>query len=254
MKKEIFTSKFNKRDYRFLLKEQKSRSFLLEVEGGTSMIEKLKQDENLPVYLVGLIQKGDTPNRNGRIYPFATLKRECERYLRDEIKDRQAFLELDHPAESTVPELKNAAAVLEDLWFKGNEVWGRVKLLNAFMPQNAPGKLARGIVLNGERLGISSRALGSVYTDNSGYNVVEDDLEIICWDLVSRESTYGANLRLTESKKVCKLLTEKQCFGDSCNLSTSKQIIKENKFKTLSEEDKILVECLGVERYLQLKN
>ncbi|MEO6303512.1 MAG: hypothetical protein ABIP51_10090, partial [Bacteroidia bacterium] len=133
----------------------------------------------------------------------------------------------------------------------------------AFMPETAPGKMARGIVLNGKVLGISSRALGSVYQDQSGYDVVEDDLEIICWDLVSRPSTYDANLRLTEAqKKKGKLeafydanyLTETKCFGNSCNIITSKKIIKESKFKGLSEEDKVYLECLGVEKYLQLKN
>ena len=133
------------------------------------------------------------------------------------------------------------------------------KLLNAYMPETAPGKMARGIVLNGKVLGISSRALGSVFQDQSGYDVVEDDLEIICWDLVSRPSTYDANLRLTEAQKKGKviastMLTETKCFGDSCNIITSKKIIKESKFKSLSEEDKVYVECLGVERFLQLKN
>lgn len=162
--------------------------------------------------------------------------------------------------ESTVPELKNAAMTIEDIWYKGTEVWGRIKLLNAYMPETAPGKLARGIILNGKTLGISSRALGSVYQDESGYDVVEDDLEIICWDLVSRPSTYDANLRLTESNKKLEsfydanYLTETKCFGNTCNIITSKKLIKESKFKSLTEEEKIYVECMGVEKFLQLKN
>ena len=243
--------------------KKSDQEYLLEFEGGQDYLTKCKSDPNLPVYLVGIIQKGDAPNKNGRIYPFKILKKECDRYMAEEIKDGQSFGELDHPSESTVPELKNAAMTIEDIWYKGTEVWGRIKLLNAFMPENAPGKLARGIVLNGKVLGISSRALGSVYQDQSGYDVVEDDLEIICWDLVSRPSTYDANLRLTEAQKKngkleafydANYLTEKKCFGDSCNIITSKKLIKESKFKGLSEEEKIYVECLGVEKFLQLKN
>lgn len=164
----------------------------------------------------------------------------------------------DHPAESSVPELKNASHTIEDIWYKGTEVWAKIKLLNAYMPEIAPGKIARGIVLNGKTLGISSRALGSVYSDQSGYDVVDEDLEIICWDLVSRPSTYDANLRLAESKKSKKVesayLTEKKCIGPNCNIITSKLIIKENKLKGLSREEKVYLDCMGVEKFLQLKN
>ena len=264
MKKDIYTSNFKKKDRKFLFENTKKsyREFLLEVDGGVNALEKAKVNPDIPIYLVGIIQKGDAPNRNGRIYPFSILKKECERYLSEEVRDGQSYGELDHPAESTVPELKNAAMTIEDIWYKGTEVWGRVKILNAFMPDVASGKIARGIVLNGKTLGISSRALGSVYTDNSGYDVVEDDLEIICWDLVSRPSTYDANLRLQEastkeklkSKLREKYLTESFCFGDQCFIKPAKEIIKEKKTSTLSKEDKIFLECLGVEKFLQLKN
>jgi len=157
--------------------------------------------------------------------------------------------------DSTVPELKNAAATIEDIWYKGVEVWGRIKLLNAFMPEVAPGKMARGIVLNGKTLGISSRALGSVYQDGSGYDVVEDDLEIICWDLVSRPSTYDANLKLTESqRKTGKnlILTESQYLG-SKNLNESRQMLKEKRLQSLTEEEKVYLDILGIEKFLQIK-
>src|ERR1035437_4114252 len=229
------------------------RTFLLEVEGGEQALDKAKNNPNMPIYLIGVIQKGDAPNKNGRKYPFATLKKECERYMAEEIKDGQSYGELDHPESSTVPELKNAAMTLEDIWFKGTEVWGKVKLLNAYMPENAPGKMARGIVLNGKTLGISSRALGSVYADKDGYDVVEEDLEIICWDLVSRPSTFNANLKMMESveKAGAKMLTESKCLGGNCNITTSKEIIHEKKLEGLSTSDRVYLECLGAERFLQ---
>ena len=259
MKKDIYTQRSEKKERQLLVENTRKnfKQFLLEVDGGREALEKYKANPDIPIYLVGIIQKGDAPNRNGRIYPFSILKKECERYMREEIKDGQSYSELDHPAESTVPELKNAAATLEDIWFKGTEVWGKVKLLNAYMPENASGKLARGIVLNEKTLGISSRALGSVYADQSGYDVVEDDLELICWDLVSRPSTFNANLQLTENKKKGSknnlLLTESQCFGDQCNIKSSKQIIKERKLSGLTSEEKIFLECMGVEKFLQTK-
>lgn len=260
MKKTVYTNKISKKDRSVLIENTKKsfREFLLEVDGGASYLERCKQDPNLPIYLVGIIQKGDAPNRNGRIYPFDILKKECDRYLREEVRERQSYGELDHPAESTVPELKNAAMTIEDIWYKGTEVWGKIKILNAFMPQNAPGLMARGIILNDKVLGISSRALGSVYQNGTGYDIVDDDLEIICWDLVSRPSTYEANLRLVESKEKTSdkigMLTESVCFGDSCNINTSKKIIKEHKLATLSTMDKNFLKILGVEKFLQLTN
>ena len=233
-----------------------SKNLLLEIEGGNMALEKAKRDPDQPIFLVGVIQKGDTPNRNGRIYPFSILKKECERYTKEEIKDGQSFGELDHPAESTVPELKNAAMTIEDIWFKGVEVWGKIKLLNAFASPGDPALKARNIILNEKTLGISSRALGSVYQDGSGYDVVEDDLEVICWDLVSRPSTYEANLKLIESKnKTTKgtILTERQCLGGNCNIKTSKEIIKEKKLQGLTESEKIYLNILGVEKFLKIK-
>ena len=253
-------SKINNKERRVLLENSKRSygEYLLEIDGGRTMLEKAKKNPDLPIYLVGIIQKGDAPNRNGRIYPFSILKKECDRYMNEEVKDGQSYGELDHPAESTVPELKNAAMTVEDISYKGLEVWGKIKLLNAYMPEVAPGKLARGFILNGKTLGISSRALGSVYQDQSGYDVVEDDLELICWDLVSRPSTYDANLRITESasknKKDLAILTESTCLGGSCNIKTSKKIIKEKKFTTLTESEKVYLNILGIEKFLQLKN
>lgn len=232
------------------------KQFFLEMEGGVGAFEKYASNPDVPLYLTGIIQKGDAPNRNGRVYPFSILKKECDRYMHEEVKDGQSYGELDHPESSTVPELKNAAMTIEDIWYKGTEVWGRIKLLNAYMPQSAPGLMARGIVLNGKTLGISSRALGSVYADQSGYDVVEDDLEIICWDLVSRPSTFNANLAIQEankSKNKSGLLTESQCLGGNCNIKTAKEIIKEKRLVGLSAEERVFLECLGVERFLQIK-
>lgn len=228
-----------------------AKAFLLEVEGGTSYLERCKLDPNLPLYLTGIIQSGDKPNRNGRIYPWEYLKRECLRYMENEVRNGLAFSELDHPENSTTPSLKNAAAVMEDIWFKGKDVYGRLKVLNAFMPETAPGKMIRGIILNGKNVGISSRALGSLQEDAmSEYDMVDEDLEMICWDIVSNASNFGSEkLDLTENQQKRKaILTESQCFGDSCGIKP----VQEFKFQTLTESEKIYVNILGVERFLQL--
>ena len=92
------------------------KQFLLEAEGGEAQIAKCKANPDMAMYLTGIIQKGDSPKRNGRIYPFSILKKDCDRYMAEEIKEGQSYGELDHPAESTVPELKNASHTVNDIW------------------------------------------------------------------------------------------------------------------------------------------
>lgn len=223
------------------------KQYLLEFDGNTSDLKRCMENPDIPIYLYGLIQKGDTPNRNRRIYPMDILRPECERYLAEEVKDLQSFGELDHPEDSTVPSLQNAAMTIEDIWFNGKEVHGKIKILNAFMPQVASGLIARGIVLNGKTLGISSRALGSLYQDGSGYDIVDNDLEIVCWDLVSKPSTIGSNLKAFK-----KTLGESKLLRESYNGEKVKKIIKES--FNLAPEQKIYLDIMGVEKFLQLAN
>jgi hypothetical protein len=128
------------------------------------------------------------------------------------------------------------------------------------MPENAPGLKIRGFILNKKSVGVSSRALGSVFEDEqTGYDIVEDDLEIICWDFVSNASNFGSEvLKLTESKKSKlliptekKLLTESQCFGGVCGLT--KPTVNELRMLNLTESEKTYLNILGVERFLQEK-
>jgi hypothetical protein len=229
--------------------------FLLEVEGGTSFIEKAKRNRDIPIHIVGIIQSGDKPNRNGRIYPWEYLKRECIRYMENEVKNGLSYGELDHPESSTSPSLQNASHTIEDIWFKGKDVWAKVKVLNAYMPDSAPGLKVRGYILNEKAVGISSRALGSIEEDsNSEYDVVADDLEMICWDLVSNASNFGSEkLDLVQEgakKKATQLLTESQCFGGVCTPGK----IKEIKFQELTEMEKSCLNVLGVEKFLQITN
>lgn len=226
----------------------KAKPFLLEVEGGLSQIEKWKRNPDIPIYLTGIVQTGDKPNRNGRIYPWSYLKRECIRYMDNEIKENRAYGELDHPENSTTPSLNNASHTIEDMTFKGKDVIAKVKVLNAFMPSTAPGLKIRGFILNNNAVGISSRALGSLQENTQeGYDVVDEDLEMICWDVVGNASNYGSERLdpMLESKKVA-LLTESQLFGGT------KRPIAGIGLETLTEEEKVYLSILGVERFLQL--
>ena len=139
------------------------------------------------VYLVGICQKAGTKNGNGRVYRKDTLAREVENYQRA-IQERRSLGELDHPDDSVI-NLKNASHLVTKMWWQGDNVMGKIEVLNT-----PSGKILKDLVLAGIKLGISSRGLGSVKQEK-GSTIVEDDFQLICFDMVSEPSTPGAFLK-----------------------------------------------------------
>ena len=134
--------------------------------------------------LTGIMQKSDTQNGNGRVYPHRVLMREVENYQKL-VKERRALGELDHPDDSVI-NLKNASHMVTDVWFEGKSVMGKVQVLDT-----PSGNILRSLVNSGVKLGISSRGMGSV-SESQGSTVVEDDFQLICFDFVSEPSTPNA--------------------------------------------------------------
>jgi hypothetical protein len=157
-------------------------------EGGVCQ-DLLTEDEKRYVadggmLLSGVMQRSDTQNGNGRIYPHKVLMREVENYKKL-VKERRALGELDHPDDSVI-NLKNASHMVTDVWWNGQDVMGKVQVLNT-----PSGGILRSLVESGVKLGISSRGMGSV-SENQGSTIVEDDFQLICFDFVSEPSTPGA--------------------------------------------------------------
>lgn len=148
----------------------------------------LKESKERPgVYEVeGVMQRAGAKNQNGRIYEKDLLVREAKKYMTEFVKNGNAFGELDHP-ESAVVSLKNASHVVKDLYWKGDDLMGRVELLNT-----PAGNIVKEIIKAGHTIGISSRGTGSVQQTNEGYLEVQSDFELVCWDFVSNPSTHGA--------------------------------------------------------------
>ena len=142
--------------------------------------------------LSGKLQEAEVQNGNGRIYPKRILEREMKNYMML-IKDNRALGELDHPDDSVI-NLKNASHMVTDAWWDGNNVMGKVKILNT-----PSGKILQQLVNDGVKLGISSRALGSV-NESNGKTMVQEDLQLICFDFVQEPSTPGAFM-MSEGKK-----------------------------------------------------
>lgn len=180
-------SEYNKK---FLLKEVSSFEYkkVEDLEGKP----KISKYGNLLVR--GIIQRADAVNQNGRVYPKRILEKEVENYL-PLVKERRSTGELDHFDSSTV-NLKNASHLITDLWWEGNDLWGEIEVLED-MDQ---GRQLKALFKNDVKVGISSRALGSVQKIGEA-NYVQEDLYLVCWDIVSEPSTHGAFL-MKEGKEI----------------------------------------------------
>jgi hypothetical protein len=155
-----------------------------------------KLDYRNPFEFYAVLQKYDTPNRNGRFYPEKILKREAENYKKL-IKKGLSTSELNHP-ESSLIDLDRVAHIITDIWWDGNILMGKLKLLTSpgFHERgivSTKGDIAANLMRQGVTMGVSSRGVGSLKKVGER-NEVQEDFELICFDLVSSPSTPGAYL------------------------------------------------------------
>ena len=183
-------------------------------EGGVCQ-DLLTEDEKRFVadggmILSGIMQKADHVNGNGRVYPHKVLMKEIKNYEKL-VKERRSLGELDHPEDSVI-NLKNASHLVTDIWMEGKDVKGKIKVLDT-----PSGKVLQELVRAEVNVGISSRGMGSV-TESNGQTMVEDDFQLICFDMVSEPSTPGAfmmkeakdykNEVFTKADRINRLLNE----------------------------------------------
>ena len=148
------------------------------------MIKESKQMYGGKIMLSGIIQRANTLNQNGRVYPRPILEREIMNYQKL-IRENRALGECDHP-DSSVIELKNASHIVREAYMKGDDVYGKIEILNT-----PSGKIIQSLIESGVTLGISSRGVGSTVSKD-GHQYVQDDFQLICFDMVSEPSTPGA--------------------------------------------------------------
>jgi hypothetical protein len=153
-------------------------------------------DHSKPFEFYAVLQKYNTPNRNGRIYPERILKREADNYKKM-IQKGTSLSELNHP-ESSLIDLDRVSHIITDIWWDGPVLMGKLKLLTSpgFHERgivSTKGDMAANYLRQGVTLGISSRGVGSLKKVGE-QNEVQDDFELICFDLVSSPSTPGAYL------------------------------------------------------------
>ena len=143
--------------------------------------------------LSGLMQEAEVENGKGRKYPLKVLVREVENYKRL-VQANRALGELDHP-DSPIINLNNASHLVTDIWMEGPKCFGKIKVL-----PTPSGKILSALCNAGVSLGISSRGLGSL-EKRGNINMVQDDFQLICFDMVSDPSTPNAFMHLKESKE-----------------------------------------------------
>ena len=132
------------------------------------------------------LQRANSKNQNGRIYPRDVLTKEVVKYEKEFVQQNRALGELDHP-ESPVVNLRNVCANVTKIAMKGDSVMGDMQILST-----PAGNIVRELGKNNIRLGVSSRGLGTVKNVNEDTLEVQEDYNLICFDVVSNPSTPGA--------------------------------------------------------------
>jgi len=158
--------------------------------------QKTQLDYSKPFVFYAVLQKHGVPNRNGRVYPERILKREAEKY-KQIINKGLSTSELNHP-ESSLIDLDRVSHIIDDVWWDNNILMGKLRLLTSpgFHERgivSTKGDIAANLMRQGVTMGVSSRGVGSLKKVGE-QNEVQDDFELICFDLVSSPSTPGAYL------------------------------------------------------------
>jgi hypothetical protein len=201
--------------YKILGPQDSGKGILIEYDAGYinpnegRNLDILKESRNMldhskPFEFYAVLQKYNTPNRNGRVYPEKILKREADNYKKM-IEKGTSLSELNHP-ESSLIDLDRVSHIITEVWWDGNVLLGKIKLLTSpgFHESgivSTKGDLAANYLRQGVTLGISSRGVGSLKKVGD-QNEVQDDFELICFDLVSSPSTPGAYLFLDKNDRL----------------------------------------------------
>lgn len=183
-------------------------------ESSESMVQlvEAKKDSSGALYIEGVFLQAEVVNRNGRMYPRRVLENAVNKYIQEQVNSKQSLGELNHPSRPYVDPM-NAALMIEKLWWEGNNVMGRARIVEG---DYGVGDKSAALIRAGWVPGVSSRGLG-VLKEKSGYNEVQDGFKLtvgvdIVWGpsapsayvkaIRESEEAYNENSQaLVESKK-----------------------------------------------------
>jgi len=170
---------------------------ITEVFEQTSIIVEEKVGGKKNYFIEGVFLQSNITNRNNRMYQEHVMDKEVGRYMKEYIEKNRAYGELGHPENPSI-NLDRVSHLIVDLRKEGTNYIGKAKILETPM-----GMIARGLLDGGANLGVSSRAMGSLKTNNEGVQVVQDDFMLsTAADIVADPSAPDAFVRgIMESKE-----------------------------------------------------
>jgi hypothetical protein len=168
-----------------------------EVFEQTNTIVESKLGKGKEYFIEGIFLQSELKNRNGRMYPESIMDNEVGRYIKESVEKNRAYGELGHPDTPSI-NLDRVSHMIVSLRKEGTNYIGKAKILETPM-----GQIARGLLDGGANLGVSSRALGSLQTNNEGVQIVQDDFMLsTAADIVADPSAPDAFVRgIMESKE-----------------------------------------------------
>ena len=159
----------------------------------TEMNEDIKITEELneatsekSYFIEGIFMQAEQKNRNGRVYPKEVLMNEVDRYNKEYVAKNRALGELNHPQGPTV-NLDRVSHMIKELRQQGDDVYGKAKIMDTPM-----GDIAKNLIKEGAKLGVSSRGMGSLKQNKSGVNEVQKDFMLAAVDIVADPSAPNA--------------------------------------------------------------
>ena len=178
-------------------------------------------------FIEGVFLQSELVNRNGRMYKESTMDREVGRYMKEQVQNNRAYGELGHPDGPGI-NLDRVSHLIVDLRKEGTNYIGKAKILETPM-----GQIARGLLEGGANLGVSSRAMGSLKTNNEGVQIVQDDFMLsTAADIVADPSAPDAYVRGIMENKEWIFVDGK--FVEQ-NIEEVKKFIKKTSSKNLVE-------------------
>ena len=150
------------------------------------VITEAKEGGGKNYYIEGIFMQGDIKNRNGRIYPSATLETEMARYNKEFIQTKRALGELGHP---DGPQINGdrVSHLITEMRREGNDFYGKAKILGTPM-----GEIVKSLLDEGVKIGVSTRGLGSVKAGKGGVMEVQSDFHLSTVDIVTDPSAPNA--------------------------------------------------------------
>jgi hypothetical protein len=167
------------------------------LENPVSLVTESVLGKGKTHFIEGVFLQSELKNRNGRMYPEKIMDKEVGRYIKEYVEKNRAYGELGHPENPQI-NLDRVSHLITSLRKEGTNYIGKAKILETPM-----GKIAIGLLEGGANLGVSSRALGSLQTNNEGLQIVQDDFMLsTAADIVADPSAPDAYVRgIMESKE-----------------------------------------------------